>query len=79
MKTVWTSSKNEQETLDIKAAWAASGVLRNRLIELCEDEIKGSYQLSKSQYDSPNWQLLQADSVGYRRALEKVISLISQK
>jgi hypothetical protein len=79
VKTSWTSGKNSQEELDIKAAWAASGVLRNRLKEMCEDEIRGSYQVSKSQYDNPNWQLLQADSVGYRRALEKVISLISQR
>jgi len=52
-------------------------VLRQRLKEICQKEMEGSYDLSKSQYDCPNWQMLQADSVGYRRALDKILRLIS--
>lgn len=77
MKTVWTSGKDGSEALDIESSFKSSTVLRKRLKELCEKEINSAYQLDRSQYDSPNWQMLQADSVGYRRAMEKIISLIS--
>jgi len=60
----------------MREEYKASRALRLRLKELCEEEIANSYELSQSQYDCPNWQMKQADSVGYKRALEKIISLI---
>lgn len=77
MKTSWTKGKDSVEAKDIKMDFLSAVILRNRLKELCLEEIANSYNLSKSQYDSPNWQMLQADAVGYKRAMEKIISLIS--
>lgn len=77
MKTVWTAGKEKGEAERIEASFKACTVARERLVEICEKEIAGAYQLSRDQYNSPNWQMLQADSIGYRRALEKIISIIS--
>lgn len=77
MKTLWTSGLDERDAQEIELSFKASARLRKRLIEICEKEAKNAYQLSRDQYDSPNWQMLQADSIGYRRALEKIISIIS--
>lgn len=78
MKKTWTQhTNNDQLVKDIKQSFLSSTVMRDRLIEICEDEIKSSFSLSKSQYDSPNWQMLQADAIGYKRAMEKIISLLS--
>lgn len=78
MKKTWTQHTKDEKFIDeIKRAFLSSTVVRDRLKEICEDEIKSSFSLSKSQYDSPNWQMLQADAIGYKRAMEKIISLLS--
>ncbi len=77
MKKTWTDGQDAHKAQRIEDAFKASSVLRQRLKEICQKEMDGSYDLSKSQYDCPNWQMLQADSVGYRRALDKILRLIS--
>lgn len=77
MKTAWVTGKDKGEAANIEASFKSCSIMRERLRELCEKEIKNSYNLSKDQYDSPNWQMLQADAIGYKRAMEKIISLIS--
>ena len=75
MKTAWTA--NAQNKAELKQAYGASSVVRKRLSLMCTKKIEGGFVLTKDDYNSPNWQYRQADAVGYRRALEEVISLLS--
>ena len=76
MKRRWTDGLEEQEALDVEDSYRASSVLRRRLEQICLAKAKNSYKLSRSEYDCPNWPMLQADAVGYNRAIEEIISLI---
>lgn len=75
MKTVWTANAHNKD--EIKRAYGASTVIRKRLTEICKKKVDGGFVLTKDDYDTPNWQYRQADAVGYRRALEEVISLLT--
>jgi len=79
MKTVWTNGLTTEKKEEIKGAFNASGSIRMRLQKLLEDKIesKRKKNVLESSYDNPNWALLQADAIGFQRALEEVISLIS--
>lgn len=80
MKQSWTTGLSEERTLDIKSCYASSLVLRKRLVELINNKIDSSMSTarSKKSYETPNWDYLQADQVGYERALFEVIDLISE-
>ena len=75
MKTTWTA--NAHNKAELKQAYGASSVIRKRLSLICSKKIEGGFVLTKDDYNSHNWQYRQADAVGYRRALEEVISLLS--
>jgi len=77
MKTSWLQGLDEQGVKDIKSSFKASPRLRRRLTEICESKIDTSLSTTKKQYDNPNWAYMQADNLGYRRALEEIISLLS--
>jgi len=82
MKTIWTSGlKTEDQRKDIERAFQASGLLRERLALICKDKVASniSMRTSSSDYESPNWALKQADSVGYARAYNEIISIITEK
>lgn len=79
MKTVWFKGvSNKDQRLEIRQEYTKSLHTRLRLKELLEDKIEAarSSRRGSSTYDSPNWALLQADAIGYERALYEVISLI---
>jgi len=76
MKTTWTKGLDEQGVADIKASFKSSTVLRSRLSELCGEKAYSSLSTNAKQYESPNWCYQQADNVGYRRALNEIISLL---
>lgn len=81
MKINWTSGiKEADRKKEIQQSFKASVIMRKRLIELLQKKqdssIKGSR--SESGYDNPNWALKQADSRGYERALQEVMSLIEE-
>lgn len=59
---------------DLKFAKRYLNVLIHRLNKELEDKTKEDESLSN--YDNPNWALLQAERLGYRRALRKVIDII---
>ncbi len=79
MKTIWTKGLNEQEKEEMRTSFIASANVRKRLSQLVEEKIetkrKGS--VSEERYDSPGWAYLQADAVGYERAMREIISIIS--
>lgn len=78
MKTSWTKGLDPQAAKDVKGAFVASLLLRQRLSLLINDKIETSLTASraKSAYDNPNWAYLQADQKGYERALHDIIELI---
>jgi len=78
MKTQWKSGLSKEEASAIEASFLASGKLRERLKILLQkkQETNKTKVRSAASYESPNWALLQADAVGFERALEEVISLI---
>jgi hypothetical protein len=51
---------------------------RKRLVDIINKKVKADTdkRLSASSYESPSWAYMQADSVGYQRALTEVLSLI---
>jgi hypothetical protein len=81
MKQSWTKNLTPEKAAIIKADYVVSLGARRRLVELVNDKLRvcSSVKRSKESYDSPNWPYLQADAVGYERALFEIISLISDK
>lgn len=82
MKSSWVAYvKDTDRKEEIKRSFNSSSVLRKRLIEMLLRKQRLSYEGSffKEGYESPNWALMQADSRGYERALQEVISLLEDK
>jgi len=78
MKTSWTKGLDPQAAKDVKGAFVASLLLRQRLDLLLKDKIDTSLTASraKTSYDNPNWAYLQADQKGYERALHEIMDLV---
>lgn len=76
MKTTWTKGLEEDQQGRIKSAFKSSSEVRSRLTAICNDKIESVMSTHKNQYDGPNWAFEQADCIGYRRALEEIISLL---
>lgn len=79
MKTVWVNGLDAEKKVEMKKEFNSSSLLRERLSALLTDKKRSNRKKNtlETAYDNPNWAFLQADSVGYERALEEVISLIS--
>lgn len=79
MKTSWNKGLNAQQKAEMKHHFEASGALRERLKVLLQDKIESARSSTRSSnsYDNPNWALVQADSIGYERAILEIISLIT--
>lgn len=80
MKTAWTKGLDDQDEKDIRGNFKEALVLRKRLSVIAEEKITTSHNhcLNKKSYDTPNWAYLQADSVGYERALKEIIALLQE-
>lgn len=79
MKTVWLKGLDPQATIECKQEFVGAARLRERLAALLEakaDEKRKAVR-SGNAYENPNWALVQADAIGYEKALYEVISLIS--
>lgn len=78
MKTSWKAGLSKEQALAIEASFKASGNLRERLTVLLKKKIDANKEKcrSTSTYENPNWAFLQADAIGYERAIEEIISLI---
>lgn len=76
----WTVGLDDQNTSDIRQLYKESSILRKRLQKMLTDliEEKRKGQVLATHYDSPNWAYLQADRIGYERALRDVIDLIAE-
>lgn len=74
----WTLGVTKELATDITQNYKESVVMRRRLRQLLLDksEVYAREADSKATYDSPNWAYIQADRVGYARAIREIISLI---
>lgn len=79
MKTKWTKGLNPQQEVQANADFVGAAGFRERLRVLLEAKANDARKASRSgnAYDNPNWALVQADAIGYEKALFEVISLIS--
>lgn len=78
MKTTITKGLEAEKAKEVKAEFLSSAILRERLRHLLNEKIttNRTATTSKDAYGIPNWAYLQADAVGYERALNEVISLL---
>lgn len=78
MKTAWTTGLSKEEAEKVRIDFSASTSTRKRLTTLINNKINSNNKkrVSCSSYDTPNWSLLQADSIGYERALIEILSLL---
>lgn len=78
MKTSWIAGCTPEETQIIRSDFKGSIYIRKRLETLLQEKINSSMSSTRKKdcYASASWPYLQADAVGYERALTEVISLI---
>lgn len=83
MNTLWTKGlkRGSQEAKDIQDAFKASYFLRRRMMEMLQSMLDEelSSKTSDNAYDNPNWAFKQADSVGYARAIKRMMSTLEEK
>lgn len=81
MKTSITKGLGVLEAEEMEQAFLASARLRHRIVDLLNEKITSNMKdmRSKTNYESNAWAMLQADGIGYERALYEVISLILSK
>lgn len=81
MKTSITKGLDPEEAAEIEQAFVAAARLRHRMIDLLNEKItlNSKDMRSKTNYESNAWPMLQADGIGYERALYEVISLFLSK
>jgi len=82
MKTTWFKGvEDEQNKEDIRSSFKSSLVTRRRLAEILEGKVAEKLKSDQSieGYDCPNWAYKVADSQGYNRAMNEIISLITEK
>lgn len=80
MNTAWTKGlrKGSQEEKDIRAVYADSFIIRKRLAAILDSKFdtKVKSAMSNDKFDSPSWSFLQAESIGYSKALKEIISIL---
>lgn len=81
MKIRWKQGLEPQVQKDLESFYKESKVIRGRLTQMLRDiiEEKRAASVAAVTYDNPNWAYLQADRVGYERALRDVMELINDK
>ncbi|MDB4302071.1 hypothetical protein N9924_00745 [bacterium] len=79
MKTVWTKGLEADHAKEVSGDYKGALILRKRLAHILDDKLSSAENGSRSKdgYDCPNWAYKQADIIGYKRALQEIISLIS--
>lgn len=76
MQEVWfreTKTKEDRESVKQDLA------LAYRAFRKLEEILKSKLKEPSSDYNNSNWAYMQADTVGYNRALKEVLKLIKQE
>lgn len=78
MKTIWLEGLEEDHKKELKGDFISSQLVRKRLTKLINDKIDTNRTAvrKKENYDIAHFPALVADSIGYERALEEIISLL---
>lgn len=78
MKANWCKGLELDEAAEIKGSFMGAKRLRERMKTLVKEKQTHNDKRSRSveEYESPNWTLKQADSVGYLRAMDEILSLL---
>ena len=78
MQQAWLKGLEQDEKDIVVAEFKSCPVLRKRMKLVLQKKIDDvvSSSLLKSDYDCPNWDKKQADTVGYTRALREVYNLL---
>jgi hypothetical protein len=71
----WVANLPKEEQEDFIAYLKNSKKLLDRLKEICYNMGNELENKVSNDYDNPNWALKTADSMGYKRALDRVIKL----
>lgn len=79
MKTVLTKGLDDTRAEELEQDFRASAFLRERLTAVLTQKVESLRRevRQKETYLSPSWAYIQADYIGYERAIYEVISLIS--
>jgi hypothetical protein len=79
MKTVLTKGLPKEKAEELEQDFRASAFLRERLSAILTQKVDALRReiRQKDMYQSPSWAYVQADYIGYERAIFEVISLIS--
>lgn len=77
----WTAGLSPEEEKELVKHLKGCSMVFERLSSILDQRVKGSVdkQLSSNLYELPNWALVQADAIGYQRALKEVITLIKER
>lgn len=81
MKSTIVKGMNEREAEEMRQSFVAGAHLRKRIRELLLEKADLSIAASRSKdsYSNPNWAYLQADAVGYQRAMHEIIGLLTHE
>lgn len=79
MKTSLVTGLDAQLASEVKSEYLGSQMLRKRIVAVMLKKQDASLKKRRKEdiYDSPNFALLQADQIGYERAISELIELIS--
>lgn len=78
MKTIWKAGLSVEQKRLMEGEFASSALLRDRLSQIINkkiDEGRASAR-SASTYENPNWGFVQADHIGFERAMYEILSLL---
>lgn len=78
MKTSLVKGLEKDAKEEAEVMFTQAYMFRLLVIKRLEDKVRIARSKAKDQqcYQSPNWPYLQADIIGYERAMEEVISLL---
>lgn len=79
LKTTWYTGLDEDQKKELRADFISAHLLRKRLTKLLNDKIetKRTMMRNDENYEKANWNYLMADSLGYERAMNEIINLIT--
>ena len=80
MLSSWTKGLDKDVARELRENFLHSSATRKRLGVILRNKMEENLknQLLKGGYDTPNWSQLQADAVGYNRALQEILKLIEE-
>ena len=73
----WTKHLRDSESIErFRGLILGSGLVLERLAELCEEKLKSREVFKEEDYKDPSWAYRCADRTGYTRAFREIITLL---